>query len=262
MTTTLTAYSSISKDIGKWQGITGKAPDVAQQTKYYQANIAKVKTIDDFLKNARLFNYAMTAFGLADKIDAKGLMRKVLQQGVSGSSALANKLNDPRIKAFASAFDFAAHGEGATSTTETQINVVSRYTEQKLEENQGKQNPGVQLALYFRRQAPSVTSVYAILADKKLLTVAQTALGISPLTSAQNIDVQARALGAKLKLSDFQDPKKLEAFIARFAARYDAIAASNSDALQDSSSNPNFASQGAGINAQLLLTLQGLKHRG
>jgi hypothetical protein len=112
--------------------------------------------------------------------------------------------------------------------------------------------------MYFRRQAPNVSNMFGVLADKKLLTVIQTALGISPLTSAQNIDVQARLLSAKLKLSDFQDPKKLNAFIARFGAMYDSSAMS-SDA---NGAAESIAPGAIGMSAQLLLSLQSFRNRG
>ncbi len=57
-----------------------------------------------------------------------------------------------------------------------------------MEESAGEQNEGVELALYFARKAPSITSAYGILADKNLLKVVQTALGLSEYTSYQDID--------------------------------------------------------------------------
>lgn len=244
---TLSSYLTISNNLAKYQSITAATPSVSLQTNYYKANISKARSIDELVNNPRLFNYALTAFGLSDKISAKGLIRKVLQQGLTSPRALANTLNDPRIKAFAKAFDFATFGAETTSRPQVQTDVVNRFIEQSLEANQPQQ--GVQLALYFRDHAPNVTNMFAILGDRKLLTVVQTALGISPLTSRQNIDLQVRLLSSKLKISDFQDPKKLQAFISRFSALYDANAAA-SGAASDASPLAN------GISVDLLLSLQ------
>jgi hypothetical protein len=132
-----------------------------------------------------------------------------------------------------------------------------------LETNQGKQNPGVQLALYFQRNAPNVTSIYGVLADKNLLTVVQTALGISPLTSGEPVDAQAHLLQGKLKLADFQDPKKLQAFISRFAALYDYNNAGGADGTPTNPASAANAllydSSGGGININTLLSLQSIK---
>lgn len=219
--TTIASYLSIANDLGKWRALTAKTPDVSLQTKYFKENLGKLSSIDAFLNNRRLFNYAMTAFGLGDMTYAKGMMRKVLEQGVDNPKALAHTLHNPNILAFAKAFDFAGKGAGVTASVALADDVAARFVEQSLQAQQGKQNPGVQLALYFRERAPSVTSVYGVLADKKLLQVVQTALDISPMTSVQPIDTQARLLKSKIDVADFQDPKKLNAFITRFAAMYD-----------------------------------------
>jgi Protein of unknown function (DUF1217) len=100
--------------------------------------------------------------------------------------------------------------------------VINRYLENSLQTTQGHQDPWVQLALYFQQNAPNVTSICGILGDKNLLTVVQTALGISPLTSAEPIDTQANMLSALMNISDFNNPAKLLSFIERFAALYDS----------------------------------------
>jgi hypothetical protein len=219
--TTIGSYLSVAKDLGRWRTITEKSPDVANETKYFKENIGKATSIEALLGDRRLFNYAMKAFGLGDKTFAVGMMRKVLEQGVDGPRDLARTLRNPNILAFAKAFDYAAKG-GTVPSAGLIANVTSRYVEQALQAEQGKRNPGVELALYFRQNAPELNSVYGVLADKKLLAVVQTALGISPNASAQPIDTQARLLKNMLNVDDFKDLKKLDAFIERFAAMYDA----------------------------------------
>jgi hypothetical protein len=262
---------SIANNLAKWQTITAEQPQVATQKKYFQENIGGAQTIDQFVNNPRLFNYAMTAFGLGDMTYAKGLMKEVLQQGVSSSAALANTLNNPDILAFAKAFDFADNGSSTTSSSSLQSTVVNNYVMNTLETNQGQQDPGVQLALYFQQNAPNVTNVYGILADKNLLTVVQTALGISPDTSAEPIDTQAALLGDKLNIADFQNPAKLQSFIERFAAMYDASNASSTSSSYTASNAPNALLLGAsnvasggtqGIDPTLLLSAQNLNAAG
>jgi hypothetical protein len=258
--TTLSTYTQIAGNLTKWQSIAAKAPEVATPTKYFQENIGKVKSVDDLMKDTRLFDYAMTAFGLGDMTYAKGMMKKVLEKGF-GADALTITHTSPNIKAFATAFDFAANGEETTSAPTLVQNVTSRYAEQAMEDDQGEQNPGVQLALYFKRKAPDITSLYGILADKKILTVVQTALGISPLTSAQSIDSQAAMLKSKLSLDDFQDPKKLAQFIARFAVNYDYAngGEANSQASLLSTLFEGATGSTFGVDSNLLLSVQGIK---
>ena len=77
---------------------------------------------------------------------------------------------------------------------------------------------GVQLALYFQRVAPTVTSEYGILADPNLLQVAATIMGLSPSAAA---DLQPQTLSELMPLSDLQDPSKLTQLTERFTAMYD-----------------------------------------
>ena len=63
---TYTSYMLITKDISKSLDRIEKQPTVQRDTDYYLANIGKVKTIDEFVKDTRLFNYAMKAHGLGE----------------------------------------------------------------------------------------------------------------------------------------------------------------------------------------------------
>ncbi|HMN71967.1 MAG TPA: DUF1217 domain-containing protein [Rhodoblastus sp.] len=220
--TTLSSYLAIARNASRWTTIAAKAPDVATQTRYFQDNIGKVTSAEELVNNSRLFTYAMKAFGLGDRAYAKGLMKQVLQQGVGSSTTLAYKLNDPNILAFAKVFDFARNGAQTTQSASLAKSVVDQYTQNALETGQSSQNAGVGLALYFQRKAPSIASVYGILADRKLLQVVQTALNIPAATAVMPIDSQAAMLTKRLDLSDFKDAAKLQNFIARFAAQYDA----------------------------------------
>ena len=75
----------------------------------------------------------------------------------------------------------------------------------------------------------------------------QTALGISPYTSAEPIDQQATLLSAQLNLSDFQNPTKLQNFIERFAAMYDAKSSSSESSGTGSSSSAGSSSADSNV---------------
>jgi hypothetical protein len=257
--TTLSTYLSITNNMSRWLVATQQSPAVSVATTYFEDNIGKVTSASEFVNNPRLFDYAMTAFGLGDMTYAQGLMKQVLAQGVNSSTTLANTLPNPAYHAFAAAFNFADDGSSTTASPSLVKDVVNRYLENSLQTTEGQQDPGVQLALYFQQNAPNVTNMYGVLGDQNLLTVVQTALGISPLTSEEPIDTQAQALSREINLSDFQNPTKLQAFIERFAANYDSnnsgsngSSASSVAALFGSSD----AASSGGIGSTLLLQAQ------
>ena len=163
MTGTTTAFLAVSQNLSRYQTMTAAEPAVKTATAYYEANIGSVKSISDLVGNYRLLSYALNAYGLGDQINAKGLITKVLEGGVSNPKSLANTLPNSRWKAFAAAFNFVDSGATPPSSTSAVATTTSDYVEQQLESDQGDQDVGVQLALYFQRVAPTVTSEYGIL---------------------------------------------------------------------------------------------------
>lgn len=259
---TFTTYLSIANHLSRYETMTAADPTVAQATKYYQAHIGSVTTPKQLVNNPRLFNYVMNAFGLGDKTYAKALIQKVLEQGTSSSRALANTLNDPNILALAKAFNFAQNGAATTRSAATTTDVVDKYVMQTLGSNEGNQNPGVKLALYFQQHASSITDGYSILADKNLLTVVQSTLGLSPYTSVENVDRQAKQFDGMLTYSNFQKPSYVRNFLERFAAQYDLSNANGSPSSSTStivSPLLTTATARAGFSARLLMSLQNFK---
>jgi hypothetical protein len=246
--TTTADYLAVTQNLTRYQAMTAAEPAVKTATAYYQANIGKVTSVADFVGNYRLLSYALDAYGLGDQINAKALITQVLEGGVSNPKSLANSLSDSRWKAFATAFDFVGKGASSVSSATAVKTATADYVEQQLESDQGAQDVGVQLALYFQRVAPTVSNEYGILADPNLLEVAQTIFGLSPATSATNIDAQAKALSRLMPISDLQDPKKLQQLAERFTAMYDLTygpASGATTSLTVSSSNSSSSPSGA-----------------
>jgi hypothetical protein len=245
--------------MGKSMTQVATEPNVSRDTDYFLSHIGNVKTVDDFLKDYRLYSYAMKAYGLSDMTYAKAFMRKVLTEGVSDKDAFANKLSDTRYREFATAFNFAANGDQATSTAAATTGTATQYVTQTMEENAGDQNEGLRLALYFTRKASTVTNAYQILADKALTQVVQTAMGWSSTISSSDIDAQAKMITNKIDLTDFQDPTKVTKFVQRFAAMWDAT-----QAQSDNSTNPALvliagASTSTSLDTDMLTTLQNIR---
>src|SRR5271166_6291584 len=158
MTTTTADYLAVTQNLTRYQAMTAAEPGVKSASAYYQANIGKVTSIQDFVGNYRLLSYALDAYGLGDQINAKALIAKVLEGGVTNPKSLANTLSDSRWKAFAAAFDFVGQGASFISSTSAVKTTTADYVEQQLESDQGAQDVGVQLALYFQRVAPTISS--------------------------------------------------------------------------------------------------------
>jgi hypothetical protein len=222
MTNTTTTYLGIENNLARYQKMTAEQPAVKTAGAYYQANIGKVTSISQFVGNYRLLSYALNAYGLGDQVNNKALITKVLQQGTSSPKALANTLDNANWKAFANAFNYSATGSAAPASATSAATTTSDYVEQTLEENQGQNDPGVQLALYFARVAPTITNSLQILADTNLTEVVQTIFNLPAGTSSSQIDQEAAALQKLMPVSELQDPAKVKSLTERFTAAYDA----------------------------------------
>lgn len=221
MLSTVASYKLLTQNIDKSLARVRAAPDVNRETDYYLATIGKVKTIEDFLANDRVFAYAMKAFGLKDMIYAKAFVKKVLTDGIDSANSFTNQLTDPRFKELATAFNFKSLGTTTTIFERTQKGVVDKYLQVQLEEQAGSSNEGVRLALYFRRKAPDITSAYSILGDSALYKVAQVALGLTASSNANSLDMQAEIIKNKIDLENLDDPAVLNKFLTRFTTLWE-----------------------------------------
>lgn len=221
MLSTVASYKLLTQNIDKSLARVRAAPDVHRETDYYLATIGKIKTIEDFLANDRVFAYAMKAFGLKDMIYAKAFVKKVLTDGIDSANSFTNQLTDPRFKELATAFNFKSLGTTTTIFERTQKGVVDKYLQVQLEEQAGSSNEGVRLALYFRRKAADITSAYSILGDSALYKVAQVALGLTASSNANNLDMQAEIIKNKIDLENLDDPAVLNKFLTRFTTLWE-----------------------------------------
>jgi len=222
---TYVSYRSVINNMEKVTANVMKQPLVKRETDYYRQNITSVRTVEEFLKNDRLYNYAIKAWGLGEMGFAKGMIKKVLTD-----PDFANGLIDKRYREFAKAFDFNRNGKETTSGELATHTTVNKYMQQSLEEDTGKSNEGARLALYFTRTIGSMTQkgelsktswAYQLISDKALRQVVFTALAIPEQVGASDVDAQKRMLEKRISYDTLADPRKLEKFIGQFSAMYD-----------------------------------------
>lgn len=261
MVDTMTSYRLIASDMVRSLQRVSKEPMVERETAYYKENIGKVKSVDDFMADSRLYNYALKAFGLEDMAFAKAFVRKILTEGIKSDDAMANKLTDKRYKEFATVFDFEGKGAEATQSTAAQQGVVDKYLRQTLETEAGSQNEGVRLALYFQRKAPTLTNAYEILGDKALVSMIQTTFGWPSTISNADIDKQAKMIEDKIDFTKMSDPDYVSKLISRFTAMYEM----NNPTASSPASIASLLLGGTssvGISMDILSTLQNFKPGG
>ena len=107
---TYSSFSQITRDMAGTLSRYASQPSTKLEIAYWKANVGKVTSIDSFVGNPRLLNFAMKAYGMSDLTYAKGFVRKLLEGGVATPATLANRLSDKRCRRSASSELIAAAG--------------------------------------------------------------------------------------------------------------------------------------------------------
>jgi len=251
----LTTYTLFAADASRSLERIQSRADVARDVEYYKENITSVKSPEDLINDHRLYTFVMRAYGLEDLSYAKALMRKVLEEGIDDSDALANKLTDPRYTELATDFNFARFGETTTIFEKVKTGVIDKYYDQSLEIEAGDQNDGARLAMYFERKAESLESPYDILSDPALLKFVQTAFALPTQMSFADIEKQADMITERLDLVKLSDPEELDKLVTRFLSLWDI---NNPDVVEV----PPLIAQPLGVQGlsmDLLSSIQNLK---
>jgi Protein of unknown function (DUF1217) len=235
-----------------------------EESKYYSAEIEKIETLDDLLSNRRLVDFILVAAGLDPEEVTTDYVRQMFESDFSDPKSFINtEPNTSLYKEIVASYNFDSEGNLAKPTQGIQtkrglLETEDLYLNQTLEEQEGEDNAGVRLALYFRRMASGINTAYDLLADSALLQVIQTTFSIPEEMSSADVDIQYAYINRVLEIEDLHDPEKLEKLLIRFTALYDVE--NNTDVsaaeLIMSGSGSN------GISADTLLSLSQLRAGG
>jgi hypothetical protein len=242
---------------------TAERKAASDESTYYHEAINKVHSVDALIADKRLIAYVLKAYDLDEVKLSDFELKRILTSDPLDKRSYANSRGDTRYRELAGAFNFTPDGKISRApvreaqTRNDMLATADLYLQQTLESDAGAQSEGVRLALYFRRKAPTIASAYSILADKALLEVVRTALKLPASTSQIDIDKQAQIISKRLKIEDLKDPKKLDKFLAQFAALYDI---NNNTAAVSSPASILFGTgSSGGVSEGLLGSLQGVR---
>lgn len=183
MLSTLMNFRLYSGDMTKTLARIGAEASVQREAQYYQENIGKVRTVDDLMGDFRLYSYALKAHGLSEQINSPAFVRKILESDLSDSSSFASRLSDPRYRAFAAAFDFAAARAEPVSQSQAQTDrLVEAYSEHLVRGGAiaAQKMEGYEAAI------ARVQSVDELLADPQLFEMVTKIAGLDPAFTSKS----------------------------------------------------------------------------
>jgi Protein of unknown function (DUF1217) len=211
-----------------------KSPQLARDAEYFSEKISSVSTAQDLVADRRLLTVALGAFGLSDDLDNRYFIQKIMEDGTSDSSALANRLADRRYKDLSDAFGFGPGEVPVTIDTTKMTEILELYKTQSFEVSVGEQDGTMRIALFVQRELSDLASEtmsedakwFSVMALPPLRQMFETALGLPASFGQINIDQQleifkdraSSAIGDST-VSQFSDPEVLEDLTDRYLAR-------------------------------------------
>lgn len=175
MVSTYLSYNLVMRDLKSSLNRVESDNVVARESAYYEENIGKVTTVDEFLDDYRLYNYAMKAHGLEEMAYAKAFMKKVLESDLSDEESFANQLTDERYRDFAAAYQF--NGQTKDVQTEFQETEMLGLYEEAIA---GESDTIEAETNYYERTINTVTTARQLVNNSRLFNYMVEAYGIDP----------------------------------------------------------------------------------
>jgi hypothetical protein len=205
-----------------------EATDAANdEITYFREQMATITTASEFLADDRLVSFALEAKGLDPDDVTSDELEKMFSSDLDDEDSYVNKLDDNRFAELVGSFNFDQDGNISTDPTGTVqqrgdvLETIDAYVRLTLEDDQGDNNTGVRLALYFERKAPEISNAYDILGDSALFEFFTTTFNLSSYVSNMDVDKQAEMVDNFIDIKDLSDPEKVDDLIKRFTAMYD-----------------------------------------
>ncbi|MFA1626714.1 DUF1217 domain-containing protein [Rhizobium mongolense] len=207
------AYAIISRDPKTSLDRIASQATVKRDAEYYAENINKVKDVDDFLGNYKLYSYAMKAYGLDDMTYAKAFMKKVLESDLTDPDSFANKLSDQRYKQFAAAFNFNAPKPDA-QTDAQEDDLIDRYSASFTDQ----EKQAIKDTDYYSAEIADVQTVDDLVNNTRLRTYVLKTFGIDTTYASKQFlrDVLTSDLNDPNSVVNLQGGEKYQALAAQF----------------------------------------------
>lgn len=173
MVSTYLSYDLVVRDMKASLDRTASDAQVAREAAYYEENIGKVTSVEEFLDDYQLYSYAMKAYGLEDMTYATAFMKKVLESDLTDEDSYANKLTDDRYRNFATAFQFTTATKDAQSDAQ-ETAVFDLYAQAQIDQTASIKEE----TAYYESVIDNVTSAEELVGTNRLFGYILDAYGI------------------------------------------------------------------------------------
>ena len=188
----------LERTLDRQLDLVASAPSTDRLATAFRERIGDVRTADDLVNDRQLLTVALGAFGLSDDINARALVRRVLEEGTGTSDALANRLADRRYRDLAAAFAFDAPAGPNTGLPGFADRMLDRFFRSELEVSVGEVDPDLRIALNAQEELAALaarditdeTAWLTVLGTPPLRQLMETALGLPSGVATLDLDRQ------------------------------------------------------------------------
>lgn len=179
-----------------------KSAKVQQEVEYFQEQINKIETPEDFMKDQRLVKFALSAFTMDDEAQYMGRLNKIMLEDPADEDSLVNKMSDRRFTEIAEFFQFDSRGLDRIKLKGNQLELIEKYYVNEWEKSLGEVNPALREAAYFARNVNDVNNVYNLLSDQVLAKVTRETVGLPDQIVYQTIERQAIEFEKRVEIEE------------------------------------------------------------
>lgn len=193
-------------------------PTIRREIVDFVKAVGKATTVDQLLADPKATKVLLTANGLEEFADYKGLVAKALKSDPNDPASLANKLAAANANWLGAArtYQFSSKGLAILKDPTTIQAIADGYAEVRWREGLDASAPGVSAALSFKDMAAKITSPYQILGSSVARQVVTTALGLPAQIAYQPLESQATAITKRLDIARLKDSAFVETLVKRF----------------------------------------------
>ncbi|MEI4472716.1 DUF1217 domain-containing protein [Frigidibacter sp. MR17.24] len=208
----------------------------ARNVEAFRERIAGITTAEELVADRQLLSVALGAFGLQDDINSRYFITRILSDGTTDSTDLANRVSNKAYLSLARVFGF---GDGTVHTGDEGFAdlITAQYLDRSFEVAVGDSNESFRFALNAQRELAALatdgssdaTRWFSVLGSKPLRTVFETAFGLPTAFGAIDIDLQLETMRDRADryfgsrdFAQFSDPDTLDRLVRQYLARADA----------------------------------------
>lgn len=188
------------------------SPENKRDDAYFREKIGKIDSADALVNDRRLLRITLTAFGLEADLNSKAFIRKLLADGTTSPTALANRLADKRYRLLAETFGLGKDQQPQTNNDGFSDMILSSYRSRNFEAAVGTQDEALRLALNAEHELSALaqsassedTKWFTIMGNKPLRAVLETAFGLPRSFGQLDIDQQLKTFKSRAQ-SQFGD---------------------------------------------------------